>query len=159
MLSIKHNSRSFKKALKNKSNRVQSAIQKALADASAFQVDAIRERTEQRGKDVHNRPFKPYSKSYIRARRKRSNDSSNRDQSPKSFVDLNFTGKMFSALTFTTRPSKGVLFFRTAQQSKKAFIHNTGAGRMPKREFFGVSLLEQKKINAIIGKSIKKALA
>jgi hypothetical protein len=159
MLSVKDNSRSFKQALKNKSSRVQSAIQKALADASAFQVDSIRERTEQRGKDVQGRAFKPYSKGYIQARRKRSNDPSNQDTTPKSFVDLNFTGKMFSSLTFTTRPSRGILFFKTAQQSKKAFIHNTGKGRMPKREFFGVSSLDQKKINAIIGKSIKKALA
>mgnify|MGYP003143404649 CR=1 FL=1 len=159
MLSIKDNSRFFKKALKIKSDRVQSAIQIALADASAFQIDAIRERTEQRGKDVKNRPFKPYSKSYIQAKRKRTNDPSNQDTSPKNFVDLNFTGRMFSALTFTLRPSRGVLFFKTAQQAKKAFIHNTGKGRMPKREFFGVSEIEQKKINAIISKSIKKALA
>jgi hypothetical protein len=66
---------------------------------------------------------------------------------------------MFSSLGFITRPSKGVVFFRSAQQSKKAMIHNEGLGRMPKREFFGISKIEQKKINAIIGKSIKKALA
>ena len=66
---------------------------------------------------------------------------------------------MFSALTFTTRPSRGVVFFRSAEQTKKAFIHNEGKGKMPQREFFGISSIEQKKINAIIGKSIKKALA
>lgn len=159
MLNVKDNSRFFKKALKIKSDRVKSAIQRALADASAFQVDAIRDRTEQKGKDVKGRPFKPYSKSYIQAKRKRFNDPSNQDTTPKNFVDLNFTGKMFSSLTFITRPSRGVLFFKSAEQSKKAFIHNTGKGRMPKREFFGISSIEQKKINAIIGKSIKKALA
>ena len=159
MLDVKDNSRFFKQALKIKSSKIKSAIQKALGEASAFQVSAIRERTEQRGKDVYGRPFQPYSMSYIQAKRKRGNDPSNRDTTPKTFVDLNFTGKMFSSLGFITRPSKGVVFFRSAQQSKKAMIHNEGLGRMPKREFFGISKIEQKKINAIIGKSIKKALA
>ena len=159
MLSVKDNSAAFKKNLKKKSEKIKRAIQIALADASAFQVDAIRERTEQRGKDVKGRSFTPYSAGYKQALRKRQNDPKNRDQSPKKFVDLNFTGRMFSALTFTTRPSRGVLFFRTAQQAKKAFIHNTGKGRMPKREFFGISKIEQKKINAIVGKKIKKALS
>jgi len=159
MLDVKDNSRFFKQALKIKSDKIKSAIQRALGEASAFQVSAIRDRTEQKGKDVRGRPFKPYSKSYMLARRKRLNDPSNQDTTPKNFVDLNFTGQMFSALTFTTRPSRGVVFFRSAEQTKKALIHNEGRGRMPQREFFGISTIEQKKINAIIGKSIKKALA
>jgi len=159
MLDIKDNSRFFKQALKIKSDKVKSAIQRALGEASAYQVSAIRDRTEQKGKDVHGRPFTPYSKNYIQAKRKRFNDPSNRDTTPKNFVDLNFTGKMFSSLGFTVRPSRGVVFFRSAEQTKKALIHNEGKGRMPKREFFGISTIEQNKINAIIGKSIKKALA
>ena len=159
MLDVKDNSKFFKQQLKKKSAKLHSAIQRALGEASAFQVSAIRDRTEQRGKDVRGRPFKPYSKGYIQARRKRFNDPSNQDTTPKNFVDLNFTGKMFSALTFTTRPSRGIVFFRSAEQTKKAMIHNEGKGKMPQREFFGISTMEQKKINAIIGKSIKKALA
>lgn len=159
MLDVKDNSRFFKQALKIKGDRIKSAIQKALGEASAYQVSAIRFRTEQKGKDIYNRPFKPYSKNYMLARRKRFNDPSNQDTSPKNFVDLNFTGQMFSSLGFTVRPSRGILFFRSAQQTKKAMIHNEGKGRMPKREFFGISDMEQKKINAIINKSIKKALA
>ena len=159
MLDVKDNSKFFKQQLKKKSEKIKSAIQRALAEASAFQVSAIRDRTEQKGKDVKGRPFKPYSKGYIQARRKRFNDPSNQDTTPKNFVDLNFTGKMFSALTFTTRPSRGIVFFRSAEQTKKALIHNEGKGRMPKREFFGISSQEQKKINAIIIKNIKKALS
>ncbi len=159
MITVKDNSKSFKKALRIKTEKMKKAIQKGLGEASAFQVSAIRYRTEQKGKDVHGRPFKPYSKGYIQAKRKRFNDPSNRDTTPKNFVDLNFTGRMFSSLSFTTRPSRGIVFFKSAQQSKKAVIHNEGLGRMPKREFFGISKIEQKKINAIIGKNIKKALA
>lgn len=159
MITVKDNSKSFKKILKIDSEKIKKAIQKGLGEASAFQVDAIRDRTEQKGKDVYGRPFKPYSKGYIQARRKRFNDPSNQDTTPKNFVDLNFTGKMFSSLGFVVRPSRGVVFFRSAEQSRKANIHNEGIGRMPKREFFGISKLEQKKINAIIGKNIKKALA
>ena len=158
MLDVKDNSKFFKQQLKKKSEKLKSAIQRALAEASAFQVSAIRDRREQKGKDVSGRPFKPYSKGYIQARRKRFNDPSNQDTTPKNFVDLNFTGKMFSALTFTTRPSRGIVFFRSAEQTKKAMIHNEGKGKMPQREFFGISFQEQKKINAIIGKNIKKAL-
>ena len=158
MLDVKDNSRFFKKALKIKSSKIKSAIQKALGEASAYQVSAIRDRTEQKGKDVYGRPFRPYSMGYIQAKRKRFNDPSNRDTTPKTFVDLNLTGKMFSSLGFIVRPSRGVVFFRSAQQSKKAMIHNEGLGKMPKREFFGISTMEQKKINTIIGRSIKKAL-
>lgn len=158
MLDVKDNSRFFKQVLKIKSNKVKYAIQQALGEASAFQVSAIRNRTEQKGLDVHGRPFQPYSMAYIQAKRKRFDDPTNSDLTPKNFVDLNMTGKMFSALTFTVRPSRGVLFFRSAEQTKKALIHNEGRGRMPKREFFGISTIEQNKINAIISKSIKKAL-
>jgi hypothetical protein len=159
MIDVKDNSRFFKQALKIKSSKIKSAIQKALGEASAYQVSAIRDRTEQKGKDVYGRPFRPYSMSYIQAKRKRFNDPSNRDTTPKTFVDLNLTGKMFSSLGFIVRPSRGVVFFRSAQQSKKAMIHNEGLGKMPKREFFGISTMEQKKINTIIGRSIKRALA
>jgi hypothetical protein len=158
MLDVKDNSRFFKQALKIKSDKVKYAIQKALGEASAFQVSAIRNRTEQKGKDVYGQPFQPYSKGYIQAKRKRFDDPTNRDLTPKNFVDLNMTGKMFSALTFTTRPSRGVVFFRSAEQTKKAMIHNQGLGRMPKREFFGISTQEQNKINAIIRKNITKAI-
>ena len=159
MLDVKYNSRFFKQAMKIKSSKIKSAIHKAIGEASAYQVSAIRDRTEQKGKDIYGRPFQPYSMSYIQAKRKRFNDPSNIDTTPKTFVDLNLTGKMFSSLGFIVRPSKGVLFFRSAQQSKKAMIHNEGLGKMPKREFFGISTMEQKKINTIIGKSIKRALA
>lgn len=158
MIDVKDNSRFFKQALKIKSDRIKSAVSLALGQASAFQVSAIRDRTEQKGKDVFGRPFQPYSMNYILAKRKRKNDPSNQDTTPKNFVDLNFTGKMFSSLTFTVRPSRGIVFFRSAEQTKKAMIHNEGKGRMPKREFFGISDNEQNKINAIIVKSIKKAL-
>ena len=70
MLSVKDNSAAFKKNLKKKSEKIKRAIQIALADASAFQVDAIRERTEQRGKDVKGRSFTPYSAGYKQALRK-----------------------------------------------------------------------------------------
>lgn len=159
MLNVKDNSKFFKQQLKKTSEKLHRSIQLALGEASAYQVSAIRYRTEQKGKDVSGRPFKPYSKGYILARRKRKNDPSNQDTTPKNFVDLNFTGRMFSALTFTTRPSRGIVFFRSAEQTKKALIHNEGKGKMPKREFFGISKQEQNKINAIIRKNIKKALA
>jgi len=159
MLDIKDNSRFFKQALKIKSDKIKSAVNLALGQASAFQVSAIRDRTEQKGKDIFGRPFKPYSMNYILSKRKRFNDPSNQDTTPKNFVDLNFTGKMFSSLSFTVRASKGIVFFKSAEQTKKAMIHNEGKGKMPKREFFGISDIEQNKINAIIVKSIKKALA
>jgi hypothetical protein len=159
MLDVKDNSRFFKQALKIKSDKIKSAVNLALGQASAFQVSAIRDRTEQKGKDIFGRPFQPYSMNYILSKRKRFNDPSNQDTTPKNFVDLNFTGKMFSSLSFTVRPSKGIVFFKSAEQTKKAMIHNEGKGKMPKREFFGISDIEQNKINAIIVKSIKKALA
>jgi hypothetical protein len=94
MLDVKDNSRFFKQALKIKSSKIKSAIQRALGEASAFQVSAIRERTEQKGKDVYGSPFKPYSiGSYIQAKRKRFNDPSNQRHNTKKFCRFKFYRK------------------------------------------------------------------
>lgn len=122
---------------------------KALAQVSAFQISNIRERTQKKGIDVNERPFKPYSIKYKRAKIKES-----------GVVDLTDTGQMFSSLTSKISPSKGVLFFRNQNANRKAFYHDeVGAGKSRVvRPFFGISDREEEKIVRLFSKILDKEI-
>ena len=129
--------------------RSSSAIKKALANASAFEVGAIKKRTQQKGIDYKGRPFKPYSVKYKRAAVKQS-----------GVVDLTDTGQMFSSLTSKVTPSKGELFFRQAAANRKAFFHDeAGAGRKKvMKPFFRISKKEETNIEKIFCNVLEREL-
>ena len=144
---VKDNSVQLSKELKNIQRKFPSAIKKALANVSAFQIVNIRNRTQRKGVDVNGSPFKPYSKAYRRRLVKQS-----------GVVDLTDTGQMFSSLTSKITPSKGTLFFRQAQANKKAFYHDiagAGKGRVI-RQFFGINDREADKIGQLFADKIFK---
>lgn len=144
---VKDNSVQLSKELKNIQRKFPSAIKKALANVSAFQIVNIRNRTQRKGVDVNGSPFKPYSKAYRRRLVKQS-----------GVVDLTDTGQMFSSLTSKITPSKGTLFFRQAQANKKAFYHDiagAGKGRVV-RPFFGINDREADKIGQLFVDKIFK---
>ena len=144
---VKDNSVQLSKELKNIQRKFPSAIKKALANVSAFQIVNIRNRTQRKGVDVNGSPFKPYSKAYRRRLVKQS-----------GVVDLTDTGQMFSSLTSKITPSKGTLFFRQAQANKKAFYHDiagAGKGRVV-RPFFGINDREADKIGQLFADKIFK---
>lgn len=146
---IKTNQAEVLAIVKKIEGRTKSAIKKALANASAFEVVAIKDRTQSKGVDYRGSPFKPYSPKYKRAKVKQS-----------GVVDLTDTGQMFSSLTFKATESKGTLFFRQAQANRKAFFHDeVGAGRgRVKREFFRISRDEETKIEKIFFSVLEKEL-
>lgn len=148
-ITAKDNSIAVKKELLKVSQRVPKAIKKALANAAAFEIGAIKKRTLQKGIDYRGNAFAPYSPRYKRAAVKQS-----------GVVDLKDTGQMFSSLTSKITPSKGELFFRLADANKKAFFHDeAGAGRKKvKREFFSISKDEEVKIEKIFFSVLEKEL-
>jgi hypothetical protein len=148
-IKIKTNQAEILATLKKIEGRTKSAVKKALANASAYEVVAIKERTQTKGIDYRGTPFKPYSPKYKRAKVKQS-----------GVVDLTDTGQMFSSLTFRATESKGTLFFRQAQANRKAFFHDeVGAGRNKvKREFFSISNSEEKKIQKIFYNVLNREL-
>ena len=146
---IKTNTAEIQAIVKKIEKRTKSAVKKALANASAFQVGAIKKRTQQKGVDFQGRPFKPYSIKYKRRLVKQS-----------GVVDLTDTGQMFSSLTSRITSSKGELFFRQGFANRKAFFHDeVGAGRKKViRPFFSISKDEETKIEKIFFSVLEKEL-
>ena len=148
-IKVKDNSIEVRKELLKVSQRVPKAIKKALANAAAFEIGAIKKRTQTRGVDYRGNAFAPYSPKYKRAAVKQS-----------GVVDLTDTGQMFSSLTSKISASKGELFFRQGFANRKAFFHDeVGAGRgKVKREFFRISRDEETKIEKIFRNVLNKEL-
>lgn len=146
---VKTNANEIQAIVKKIEKRTKSAVKKALANAAAFQVGAIKKRTQTKGVDFQNRPFKPYSLKYKRRLVKQS-----------GVVDLTDTGQMFSSLTFRATESKGTLFFRQQAANRKAFFHDeAGAGRKKViRPFFSIGNDEEKKIEKIFFQVLDKEL-
>ena len=146
---VKTNANEIQAIVKKIEKRTKSAVKKALANAAAFQVGAIKKRTQTKGVDFKNRPFKPYSLKYKRRLVKQS-----------GVVDLTDTGQMFSSLTFRATESKGTLFFRQQAANRKAFFHDqAGAGRKKViRPFFSIGDDEEKKIEKIFFQVLDKEL-
>lgn len=119
-------------------------------------IDKMIERTES-GKDVFNRNFKGYSKSY--------KDSLEFKASGKtSFVDLKLSGDMIGSIDVVDRVLDRVTIgLQGTLQNNKAFGHMTGMeghptleGRVPVRNFFGVPVGELKKeVKKELGQEIK----
>jgi phage gpG-like protein len=121
-------------------------IQKGLAQASAFGIQQITEKT-QKGQMPDGGRFRPYAKSTKKDRTERGRQI--------SFVDLTDSGRMFRSLTNKVTRNKATLFFRRQEENKKAFFHDTGHGKMPQRPFFAIGRRDEDKIRSIFLKAIK----
>ena len=132
--------------IKSLQKKIPVNIKKGLAQASAFGVQQITEKT-QKGQMPDGGRFRPYSKRTKKDRAKRGRQI--------SFVDLTDTGRMFRSLTFKVSKSKGTLFFRRQEENKKAFFHDTGHGKMPQRPFFAIGRKDEDKIRKIFFRAIK----
>ena len=148
-IKITSNSIEIANEIKAMTKKMSSAITKSLANVSSFEIDAITDRTQNKGIDAYGRPFKPYSPSYKRARVKQS-----------GVVDLTDTGQMFNSLAFKASASKGVLFFRQNLANKKAAFHDEfGVGKKKiTRQFFRISKDEAEKIRKRFGKLLFREL-
>lgn len=148
-IKITSNSVEIANEIKAMSRKMEGAIHKALANATAFEVAAIEKRTTEKGIDAFGRPFAPYSPNYKRAGVKQS-----------GVVDLTDTKQMFNSLATKVTTSKGVLFFRSTEANKKAAFHDIfGVGKKKiTRKFFRISKDEEKKIRTTFARIIAKEL-
>ena len=146
---IKDNSVQVSKSVQKVSKQVQRAIKRALANATAFEISAIKERTQSKGVDFRGRAFKPYTPKYKRRLVKQS-----------GVVDLKDTGQMFSSLSSKVTPSKGELFFLRKTENDKAFFHDVvGVGKSRViRPFFRISKKEETNIEKIFFNVLEREL-
>ena len=132
--------------IKSLQRKIPSNIQKGLAQASAFGIQQITDKT-QKGQMPDGGRFRPYSKRTRKDRAERGRQI--------SFVDLTDSGRMFRSLTSKITRSKGTLFFRRQEENKKAFFHDVGHGKMPQRPFFAIGRRDEDKIRSIFNRAIK----
>ena len=147
---VKDTSIEVKKFFKKLEKDMPGIIKESLARASAFGSLKIEERTLQ-GKDADGNRFRPYSRQTIESRQEKGRKT--------SFVDLFDTGRMLGSLTFKSTASKGQIFFRRQSENKKAFFHDTGTGKLPRRPFFAIGRKEEDKIKKIFFDNIAKRTA
>tara|TARA_R100001443_G_scaffold29668_2_gene42907 strand:+ start:1265 stop:1717 length:453 start_codon:yes stop_codon:yes gene_type:complete len=145
-IKVKANTIEVTNYIKSLQRKIPRNIQKGLAQASAFGVQQITDKT-QKGQMPDGGRFKPYSEQYKKseAYKKKNN----------KFVDLTLDGLMFRSLTFKVSRSKGTLFFRRNTENKKAFFHDAGIGKMPQRPFFAIGRRDEDKIREIFNKAIR----
>ena len=102
-------------------------------------IEEILRRTNS-GKDVKGTPFTPYSKAY-----KQSDAFTLFGKS--STPNLKLTGEMHSSIVVI--PSQGStvkISIPGGEQEQKARRHNFGIDKMPRREFFGLTIEDQGRI-------------
>jgi len=104
-------------------------------------------RRAQRGINIKDGRFKGYSKQYEAQKRRRGGGSR---------VNLTLTGDMFNSMVVSKMSRfKYRLHFNDSFENDKASRHNRGDGKMPKREFFGISRKMRAKLKKRYSNAIK----
>ena len=145
-IKIKANTINVSNYIKKLQRTVPRDIKKALNKVSAYAADQIETKT-QKGKKPDGGTFARYSEQYKQSDqfRKKTN----------KFVDLAFHGHMFNSLTWRVRGTTGTLFFGRKSEQIKAYIHDTGVGKMPTRPFFAIGKNDENKIRNMFLKEIR----
>jgi phage gpG-like protein len=145
-IKIKANTIEVVNYLKKLQKTIPRDITKALNVVSAYGVKQIEEKTRRNEMPDGGR-FKDYSQQYKNSKAYASKENKS--------VDLYLSGKMFSSLTWKVSGSKGSLFFRRQTENIKAFKHDQGIGKLPKRPFFAIGKQDENKIRDLFFKHIK----
>lgn len=137
------------KSFNKRSDEIQEAIKRELLlIGSSFRSTLIHR--VQRGLDINNNPFVKYSEAYKEYKRAKGR--------PVEPVNLTFRFKMLRAIKVKNSGNSFELFFNSALENDKALAHNFGKGRLPKRQFWGISKKEQDEIIEKIQKVVKGEL-
>ncbi len=128
--------------------------QRTMKRTSLYAAGLIQDRTEKRGLDIHGKQFRRYSLLTISLRNEAGRQT--------RYVDLNDKGEMLGALTGKAigkgLNAKGVVYFLGNEENRKALRHQRGSKEenLPKREFFGLTKEEAKKVFGFLIKQGKK---
>ena len=151
-LKIKSNSKEISKKFKRLQSKLPRIIDKGVKQGGFQLLDIIRTKT-QKGIDVNDRPFTPYSEGYLRRLNR---------EGKKTAVDLFYTGRMLGSLTPSsvkkTGKHKVSINFTNAEMRQRALFNQVL--NEPKREFFGFNKrtenIIQKTFNRFVEKELRK---
>lgn len=122
-----------------------------LMEAASLAKFGILKRTA-KGQDVNLKYFSsyaPYAPMTYFFRQKKGR--------PTNKVDLFFTGRMLGSLTIKATPRWARLYFPPSE-AKKAIGHQEGIGRLPKREFFGLTAPDVRMISKLVSGKVEEVL-
>lgn len=150
-LNIKTNQRDLQRKFKRFQSVLPRVIDKGLKQAGFQLLDIIRTKT-QKGIDFKDRPFAPYSQSYLKQLQ--------REGKPVK-VDLFYSGRMLGSLTPNstvkkTGRGKVSLSFTNSQMRQRALFNQVL--NEPKREFFGFNDRTEKIISKQFNRFVEKEL-
>lgn len=122
-------------------------------------MSVIKARTLQ-GKDVNGENFEKYSKDYGDFKREGHGKGRGRDNKKgrnvyATAVNLTQTGRMLGSMATTNISNGSKIYFADPDRKAIAAYHNTGAGDLPQREFFGLSETELKRLSDAMYSRIK----
>jgi hypothetical protein len=154
-LKIKTNAKFVQKRYARIQKKFKSIIEKGILQAGFQLLDIIRTKTA-KGIDFRDRPFLPYSQSYLKRLQKEGRSTK---------VDLFYSGRMLGALTPSgktikkTGTNKVSVNFSNSQMRQRA-VFNQVLGKN-KREFFGfndrTANIIRKQFNRFVAKEFRKA--
>jgi len=143
---IKANTIDVSNYIKKLQRTIPKDITKALNKVSAYAADQIQTKT-QKGQTPDGGTFKQYSEEY-----KQSDEFKKKKN---KFVDLTLHGHMFNSLTWKVKRTTSTLFFRRKSEQIKAWVHDEGVGKMPRRPLFAIGRRDEDKIRSIFLRNIK----
>ena len=140
-VNIDTNAKEVSKRIGKRGKNLSASIEQALSITAQAGINIIEERTS-KGKSFKGffRSFKKYTRPYAAFRKRKG-----RGKRP----DLQFTGRMLSAMTSTASESQADIFFSRAEESKKAAMNNKS------RPFFGFNRKEEKKLAGVFFRALK----
>jgi len=151
-IKIKSNAKAIEKRFQRLQSKFPSIIDKGILQGGFQLLDIVRTKTA-KGVDFRDRPFAPYSASYLKQLQ--------REGKPTN-VDLFNTGRMLGAITPSGRTikitgkNKVSISFSNAQMRQRALFNQVL--NEPKREFFGFNNRTEKIINKQFNRFVEKEL-
>jgi len=151
-IKIKTNAKAIEKRFQRLQSKFPSIIDKGILQGGFQLLDIVRTKTA-KGVDFRDRPFAPYSASYLKQLQ--------REGKPTN-VDLFYSGRMLGALTPNrsvkkTGNNKVSIAFTNSQMIQRALFNQVL--NEPKREFFGFDKKTEDIISRQFNKFVEKELS
>ena len=124
-----------------------------MGETAGAAVTAIFKRTVQEGKDRHGKAFQPYKRGYLEKKRERGGKFFS--TSPNLYDESDMLGDLQFAVESKKR---AFLHFPKTSENLKASGHINGSRHLRKRDFFGVTTKEEKKLLLIPQRHLKELL-
>ena len=122
-------------------------LQRAALSAEAL----MKNRTVEKGRDVNEVPFKPYSVAYAKKKAKKLGHAPTK-------VDLFMSGVLMNSFFKENQPHSSILLYIAGGAGKYGAAHQAG-DRQPKREWFGLSDREERAIQDQISEEVSRFFA